>query len=55
MVWRRLFRRPELTPVEARQGFLDRPVLTVLVVSTFLVLRRFWYRLADDLIPAGLR
>ncbi|MBZ0149731.1 MAG: hypothetical protein K8F62_19615 [Pseudorhodoplanes sp.] len=37
MVWRRIFRRPELTPVEARQGFLDRPVLMVLVVSTFLV------------------
>jgi hypothetical protein len=37
MVWRRLFGRPELTPVEARQGFLDRPVLMVLVVSTFLV------------------
>lgn len=37
MVWRRLFRRPELTPVEARQGFLDRPVLTILVVSTVLV------------------
>lgn len=40
MVWRRIFRRTErteLTPVEARQGFLDRPVLMVLVVSTFLV------------------
>lgn len=29
--------REELTPVEARQGFLDRPVLTILVVSTGLV------------------
>jgi hypothetical protein len=40
MVWRRIFRRTErteLTPVEARQGFLDRPVLMVLAVSTFLV------------------
>ena len=26
------------TPVEARQGFLDRPVLAVLVVSLTLVL-----------------
>ena len=40
MVWRRIFRRTErteLTPVEARQGFLDRPVLMVLIASTFLV------------------
>lgn len=29
--------REELTPVEARQGFLDRPVLTILIVSTGLV------------------
>lgn len=26
-----------LTPTEARQGFLDRPVLKVLVVSTALI------------------
>jgi hypothetical protein len=26
------------TPVEARQGFLDRPVLVVLVASLFLVI-----------------
>ncbi|HKY86947.1 MAG TPA: hypothetical protein VJL90_09325 [Pseudorhodoplanes sp.] len=37
MVWRRIFGRTELTPVEARQGFLDRPVLAVLIVSTVLV------------------
>lgn len=37
MVWRRVFGREELTPVEARQGFLDRPVLVVLVVSLALV------------------
>ena len=36
-MFRRLFGRTELTPVEARQGFLDRPVLVVLVVSTLLV------------------
>ena len=38
MVWRRFFGRTELTGVEARQGFLDRPVLVVLVVSTCLAL-----------------
>jgi hypothetical protein len=37
MVWRRFFGSPVLTPVEARQGFLDRPVLVVLVASTLLV------------------
>jgi hypothetical protein len=38
MVWRRYFGREELTGTEARQGFLDRPVLVVLVVSTCLAL-----------------
>ena len=39
MVWRRFFGRPEtvLSPVEARQGYLDRPVLLVLIASTLLV------------------
>ena len=37
MVWRRLFGREELTGVEARQGFLDRPVLVVLIASTAMV------------------
>jgi hypothetical protein len=38
MVWRRILGRPAvLTPVEARQGYLDRPVLVVLIASTFLV------------------
>ena len=37
MVWRRILGREELTGVEARQGFLDRPVLIVLLVSTVLV------------------
>ena len=27
----------KLTPVEARQGFLDKPVLTILVVSIAMV------------------
>ncbi|MGD9922745.1 MAG: hypothetical protein AB7V13_15100 [Pseudorhodoplanes sp.] len=29
--------REELTPVEARQGFLDRPVLVVLIASVAMV------------------
>lgn len=37
MVWRRLLGREELTPVEARQGFLDRPVLVILIASTAMV------------------
>lgn len=37
MATRQSTEREELTPVEARQGFLDRPVLMVLVVSTALV------------------
>jgi hypothetical protein len=38
MIWKRSLGRPELTGTEARQGFLDRPVLVVLVVSTCLAL-----------------
>jgi hypothetical protein len=37
MIWRRWRDREELTPVEARAGFLDRPVLIVLVVSVAMV------------------
>ena len=37
MVWRRILGREELTPVQARQGFLDRPVLVILVTSTAMV------------------
>jgi hypothetical protein len=37
MVWRRFLGREELTPVQARQGFLDRPVLIVLIASTAMV------------------
>jgi hypothetical protein len=37
MVWRRFLGREELTPVQARQGFLDRPVLIVLIASTVMV------------------
>jgi hypothetical protein len=41
MVWRAIFGRTEVTSVEARQGFLDRPVLVVLVVSLILALLAF--------------
>jgi hypothetical protein len=37
MVWRRWLGREELTPVQARQGFLDRPVLMVLLTSIAMV------------------
>jgi len=32
---------PELNPIEARQGFLDRPVLVILTVSLALVIVAF--------------
>jgi hypothetical protein len=35
------FRRTTATGVEARQGFLDRPVLAVLVISIALVIVGF--------------
>ncbi len=41
MIWRRRLGRPELNSVEARQGFLDRPVLLVLLTSTALVCLAF--------------
>jgi hypothetical protein len=41
MIWRRWFGRPELNAVEARQGFLDRPVLFVLLTSTVLICLAF--------------
>lgn len=37
MIWRRRTGSEELTPVEARAGFLDRPVLVVLITSTAMV------------------
>ena len=36
MAWRRFLARRTLTGVEARQGYLDRPVLVVLVISVAL-------------------
>lgn len=41
MIWRRWLGRPELNAVEARQGFLDRPVLVVLLVSIALICLAF--------------
>ncbi len=41
MVWRRMFGQTVLSPVEARQSFLDRPVLVILLTSTFLVCAGF--------------
>jgi hypothetical protein len=41
MIWRRRSGREELTPVEARQGYLDRPVLIVLTVSVLLACAAF--------------
>ena len=37
MIWRRVLERKTVTGIEARAGFLDRPVLAVLVVSLSLV------------------
>ncbi|MDT3684427.1 MAG: hypothetical protein RO009_05220 [Pseudorhodoplanes sp.] len=46
MIWRRWLGRPELNAVEARQGFLDRPVLIILLVSTVLICLAFGILLA---------
>jgi hypothetical protein len=40
-MWRGRSGNPELNPTEARQGFLDRPVLVVLVVSLALIVVAF--------------
>ncbi len=40
MAWNPFFRKT-VTGVEARAGFLDRPVLAVLIVSTVLVIIGF--------------
>ena len=47
MIWRRRG-HTELTPVEARQGFLGRPVLMVLIASTILVSIGFGILLRGD-------
>jgi hypothetical protein len=40
MVWRSFMRKVR-TPVEARQGYLDRPVLLVLIASLGLAILLF--------------
>jgi hypothetical protein len=40
MAWN-IFQRRTVTGVEARQGFLDRPVLAVLVISLVLAVLAF--------------
>lgn len=45
MAWRKTAEREELTPVEARQGFLDRPVLLVLIASMAMVFVMFGFLL----------
>ena len=40
-MWKRRTGEPVLNAVEARQGFLDRPVLLVLIASTILVCLAF--------------
>ena len=42
--------RPVLTPTEARQGFLDRPVLVILAVSLALVIIAFGILMLPGLI-----
>ena len=49
-MWRRRTNRPVLNPVEARQGFLDRPVLVVLVVSLALVIIAFGLLMLPTLV-----
>jgi len=49
-MWRRWFGHTEVTPTEARQGYLDRPVLIVLVVSLALIVMAFGLLLLPNLI-----
>jgi hypothetical protein len=44
-MWTRWFRRTEVGGIESRQGYLDRPVLVVLVISlvlAFVALALLW-------------
>jgi hypothetical protein len=49
-MWRRRTNRTVLNPVQARQGFLDRPVLVVLVVSLALVIIAFGLLILPTLV-----
>ena len=49
-MWRRWFGQTEVTPIEARQGYLDRPVLIVLCVSLALIIMAFGLLVLPTLI-----
>jgi hypothetical protein len=50
VMWRRWLGHTEVNPTEARQGYLDRPVLIVLVVSLALIVMAFGLLLLPTLI-----
>ena len=57
-MWKRRTGEPVLNAVEARQGFLDRPMLLVLIASTILVCLAFgvaWLATCGDDAPAFSR
>jgi hypothetical protein len=49
-MWRRWLGHTEVTPTEARQGYLDRPVLVVLGVSLALIIMAFGFLVIPALI-----
>jgi hypothetical protein len=49
-MWRRWFGHTEVNSTEARQGYLDRPVLIVLVVSLALIIMAFGILVLPTLI-----
>jgi hypothetical protein len=53
MVWRRFFARRTLSGLEARQGFLDPPVLVVLAVSLMLAFATLGLLLAFGVLSSG--
>jgi hypothetical protein len=49
-MWRRFFGHTEVSSTEARQGYLDRPVLFVLAVSLGLIIMAFGLLVLPSLI-----
>jgi hypothetical protein len=49
-MWRRFFGHTEVNSTEARQGYLDRPVLVVLAVSLALIIMAFGLLVLPSLI-----
>ena len=49
-MWRRFFGHTEINSTEARQGYLDRPVLVVLAVSLGLIIMAFGLLVLPSLI-----